>query len=121
MATSGNTSCLFLKAGQAAEPVALIDLDHLARQTFRDPVLEKEVLGLFVDQARTMAERLSKADNAGRLALLHSLKGSAKAIGAFPLADHAARLETAAADPVDIAPLQALIAETIAAISQRIG
>lgn len=71
-----------------------IDLDHLHRMTLSDPVLEREVLRLFVEQTANLMQTLaSLPENAAALA--HTLKGSARAIGAFRVAEAAAALEAA--------------------------
>jgi HPt (histidine-containing phosphotransfer) domain-containing protein len=67
-----------------------IDLIHLARQTMGDRDLETELLHLFRRQAGQIMERLS-ADLPGdsipwRADLAHTLKGSARAIGATRVA-----------------------------------
>ena len=69
-----------------------IDLDHLRRSTLGEPGLAREVLGLFADQVARVHGQLAKLPpNAGALA--HTLKGSARAIGAFSVAEAAAALE----------------------------
>ncbi|MBN8962058.1 MAG: Hpt domain-containing protein [Rhizobiales bacterium] len=80
------------QSGAAArEP---IDLDHLRKMTLSDPALEREVLRLFVEQTANLMRTLaSLPENAAALA--HTLKGSARAIGAFRVADAAAALEVA--------------------------
>jgi HPt (histidine-containing phosphotransfer) domain-containing protein len=72
------------------ESIRAIDLIHLARQTLGDRDLETELLGLFRRQARQIVERLS-ADLPGdsipwRADLAHTLRGSARAIGATRVA-----------------------------------
>jgi HPt (histidine-containing phosphotransfer) domain-containing protein len=70
-----------------------IDLAHLRRMTLGDAALEREVLIMFSAQASRLAGALAaKPADAGALA--HTLKGSARAIGAFAVADAAADLET---------------------------
>jgi HPt (histidine-containing phosphotransfer) domain-containing protein len=64
-----------------------IDLAHLARQTMGDRALEQEVLGLFVRQALAARPRLAAANADERRRLAHTLKGSARSVGAFGLAD----------------------------------
>ncbi len=61
-----------------------IDLVHLSRFTLGDRALEREALELFASQAGIYLERLRSAatDREWRDAA-HSLKGSARAIGAF--------------------------------------
>jgi HPt (histidine-containing phosphotransfer) domain-containing protein len=78
-----------------------IDLDHLARVTLGDASLEREVLELFVKQAARIIAALA-ASSADAPALAHTLKGAARAIGAFRVADSAAGVEAAiqpGADP----------------------
>jgi len=82
-----------------------IDFEHLGRMTLGDAILEHEVLAMFAAQAVGLMRALAilPAD-AGELA--HKLKGSARAIGAFQVADAAGWLETAALNGDD--PVQAL-------------
>jgi HPt (histidine-containing phosphotransfer) domain-containing protein len=70
-----------------------IDIDHLRRMTLGDAALEREVLTMFSAQASRLAEALA-AMPTDAPALAHTLKGSARAIGAFAVADAAAHLET---------------------------
>ena len=73
---------------------APIDLDHLHKMTLSDSALEREVLLLFVEQTADLMRALtSLPDNAAVLA--HTLKGSARAIGAFRVAEAAGALEAA--------------------------
>ncbi|HZY13472.1 MAG TPA: Hpt domain-containing protein [Beijerinckiaceae bacterium] len=79
-----------------------IDLIHLARQTHGDRDLEIELLGLFRRQAAQIMDRLS-ADLPGnnipwRADLAHTLKGSARAIGATRVAIKAEIYEVQARD-----------------------
>ena len=71
-----------------------IDIEHLQRMTLGDARLEREVLAMFSAQAASLVGSLVKLPpDAGALA--HTLKGSARAIGAFAVADAAAELEAA--------------------------
>ena len=71
-----------------------IDIEHLGRMTLGDASLEHEVLAMFTAQSVTLIGALaSLPPDAGALA--HTLKGSARAIGAFGVADAAERLEAA--------------------------
>jgi HPt (histidine-containing phosphotransfer) domain-containing protein len=63
-----------------------IDLVHLARVTFGERSLEREVLQLFDRQAATLMERIHAAPAEDIPALAHTLKGSARAIGAVAVA-----------------------------------
>ncbi len=69
-----------------------IDIEHLRRMTLGDASLEREVLAMFSAQAAGLAGALATLpSDAGALA--HTLKGSARAIGAFCVADAAGCLE----------------------------
>ena len=77
-----------------------IDFEHLNRMTLDDAGLEQEVLAMFAAQsASLMAALATVPSDAGALA--HTLKGSARAIGAFGVAEAAARLEAALTAGVD--------------------
>ena len=71
-----------------------IDIEHLRRMTLGDASLEREVLAMFSAQAIKLIGTLATLpSDAGALA--HTLKGSARAIGAFGVADAAGHLEAA--------------------------
>jgi HPt (histidine-containing phosphotransfer) domain-containing protein len=71
-----------------------IDIEHLQRMTLGDASLEREVLAMFSAQAIKLIGTLAiLPSDAGALA--HTLKGSARAIGAFGVADAAGHLEAA--------------------------
>ena len=71
-----------------------IDIEHLRRMTLGDASLEREVLAMFSAQAVSLIAKLAGLPaDAGALA--HTLKGSARAIGAFGVADAAESLEAA--------------------------
>jgi HPt (histidine-containing phosphotransfer) domain-containing protein len=66
-----------------------IDLVHLSRQTLGDRALETELLRLFDRQASQIMERLHACASGDRKALgdlAHTIKGSARAIGAIDVA-----------------------------------
>jgi HPt (histidine-containing phosphotransfer) domain-containing protein len=70
-----------------------IDLVHLARQTAGDRDLEQELLALFADQCvKHLATIRAASTDAGRDAA-HTLKGAARAIGAWTVAQAAAEVE----------------------------
>jgi len=80
-----------------------IDLIHLRRMTLGDSALEREVLTMFLTQAdRLLGELAALPSDA--VALAHTLKGSARALGAFGVADRASALENAIRDGGDAAP-----------------
>lgn len=65
-----------------------IDLVHLARYTMGNKSLEREILDLFVEQSRTVLQRLEAATTEKDWReQAHTLLGSAKAVGAKRLAD----------------------------------
>ena len=90
---------------------APLDRLHLARQTLGDSELEREILVLFRRQSDLMLSRLIEARDAEeRRSAAHTLKGSARAIGAWQVAEAAAAIE-AAASAGELASLQvALVA-----------
>ena len=91
-----------------------IDFEHLNRMTLGDAGLEQEVLAMFVAQsARLVSMLATMPSDAGALA--HTLKGSARAIGAFDVADAADRLEAAIARGFDV---PAALAELVEAVAQ---
>jgi HPt (histidine-containing phosphotransfer) domain-containing protein len=81
-----------------------VDLDHLNRYTGGDRGLNREILKLFEDQCRstlTQLEALAKDNGAGSKSwheLAHTLKGAARGVGAFGLADLAAEAEKIPSD-----------------------
>lgn len=98
-----------------------IDLEHLARQTMGDREVEREVLDLFVHQALSVRDAIVSADIAERLRLSHALKGSARGVGAMPIADCVAEIEARPADAKLIKRLTRLIDDArdfIASISR---
>lgn len=70
-----------------------IDLVHLARMTLGDRSLEREVLQLFARQAELLLARMDLADTGGVATLAHTLKGSAKGIGAWHVVRAAEEVE----------------------------
>lgn len=75
---------------------AAIDRGHLARMTFGDRSLEREVLELFDRQAAMLVERMRGGEPATVASLAHTLKGSAAGIGASHVARTADAAEIAA-------------------------
>jgi HPt (histidine-containing phosphotransfer) domain-containing protein len=70
-------------------------MDHLTRMTLGDRHLEREVLEIFLRQTTIMLQRLAGAESALAAATAHTLKGSARGIGAWRVARAAERLEQA--------------------------
>jgi HPt (histidine-containing phosphotransfer) domain-containing protein len=88
-----------------------IDLVHLARMTLGERSLEREVLQLFDRQAAILMGRMQTAPAEAVAALAHTLKGSARAIGAVRVARAAEAVEfiDAAADAADVARVMAAL------------
>jgi len=98
-----------------------VDLAHLSRQTMGDRDLEREVLSLFLSQARIVGDRMDGATLQERVMLAHGLKGSARGIGAFRVADIADAVEMDPAVAENLLNLAAAIAdvrEFVSAISR---
>jgi HPt (histidine-containing phosphotransfer) domain-containing protein len=90
-----------------------IDFEHLKRITLGDAGLEHEVLAMFAAQSAKLLDALAiLPPEAGALA--HTLKGSARAIGAFAVAEAAAGLEAALADGRDPSEALAELGDAVA-------
>ena len=77
-----------------------IDLVHLARITLGDRGLEREVLQLFDRQSALLIARMRAAAPGGIAYLAHTMKGSARGIGAWRVARAAEAVELAASADV---------------------
>src|SRR5262245_23500794 len=75
---------------------AILDRAHLARMTFNDPGLEREILQLFNRQAELLLNRMGRSEPPAIATLAHTLKESAVGIGAGRVAWAAAATEAAA-------------------------
>jgi len=77
-----------------------VDMVHLARYTGGDAALNAEVFVLFVGQATELMQQLESVIRTGDTKqwrhVTHTVKGAARGIGAFALADAAAD-----AEPID--------------------
>lgn len=86
----------------------ILDRDHLARYTLGDAELEREVLELFLMQLPQSLEALRRCScRRDWEQATHTLKGSARAVGAWRLADAAERAEGGVGRPADWASLRA--------------
>jgi HPt (histidine-containing phosphotransfer) domain-containing protein len=90
-----------------------IDIQHLERMTLGDDSLEREVLAMFSAQAVSLIGTLATLPS-DTLQLAHTLKGSARAIGAFGVADAAECLETAIRNGDDPQPALAELKDAVA-------
>ena len=99
---------------------AAIDRAHLARTTFGDRALEREVLQLFDRQAELLLARMRSGNPQALAALAHTLRGSASGIGAGNVARAAQAVEHAGPAERDTAMtmLAATIVETRAASAE---
>lgn len=76
-----------------SEPSA-IDFQHLGLYTGGDVALNREVLKLFRGQCAQLLEQLqSEPDDEGYRYAAHSLKGAARAVGAWTVAEAAQHVE----------------------------
>jgi len=88
-----------------------VDHAHLARYTFGNKALELEILQLFADQAPEYLERLrSAASEKDWRDAAHTIKGSARAVGAMRVGDCAERAEALRASPDMVARGRAIAA-----------
>jgi HPt (histidine-containing phosphotransfer) domain-containing protein len=87
--------------GHAQETPAAIDRSHLARMTFGDRSLERELLELFDRQAAMLIVRMRAGGPAALSPLAHTLKGSASGIGATRVARAAEATELVAGSSAD--------------------
>jgi HPt (histidine-containing phosphotransfer) domain-containing protein len=102
----------------------IVDLEHLARQTMNDPELERQVVGMFFEQSALILRQVREAASPRqRSDAAHKLKGSAKAIGAWRVAEASSRVESLPVTAPDdhvldaVAGLHATVAEARAAIA----
>ena len=114
--------------GEAAAAAAAIDRAHLARMTFGERSLERELLTLFDRQTVLLLGRMREAETAVAATLAHTLKGSASGIGAWGVARAAEACEQASGgegSPAErglaLAELDAAIAEARAEIAGMLG
>lgn len=111
---------------EVAAAAAAIDREHLARMTFGERSLERELLMLFERQCGLLLARMRDGEAAVMATLAHTLKGSAGGIGAWGVARAAAACERAAeGSPAErslaLDELGAAIAETRAEIAGVLG
>jgi len=106
--------------------VEAIDLEHLGRMTLGERSLEAEVLVLFDRQAAILLAHMRDSAPPAVAAFAHTLKGSARGIGAWRVADAADAVEMQAirADAGGVAGavdrLSAAVEEAKAAIADRL-
>lgn len=87
----GNAASTPVGAGSELDPV---DLKHLRRYTLGEEDLEREVLGLFLEQLPRSLAALATASTDGEWRMAaHALKGSGRAVGAWRVAKFAEEAE----------------------------
>lgn len=95
-----------------------IDLVHLSKYTLGNRTLENELLGLFRTQAGVYLARLADAsDDTEWKNAAHSLKGSARGLGAWALAELAEEAEKLLAAAEARPAIMVRIADAIAAVN----
>lgn len=99
---------------------APLDLAHLERMTLGDAGLEQEVLAMFAAQSADLVRRLCEMP-ADAPMLVHTLKGSARAIGAVRVAEAATELENALRRSLAPGPLLAALQAAITEVQEVIG
>ena len=123
-----------LTVAESDRKPTVIDENHLGRMTLGDHQLEREVLELFLRQTTIMLNRIVGAPPPLAAAAAHTLKGSARGIGAWRVARAAELLEHAAGGDSEgdsirdtardldeaIAELKAASLEASAAIANRL-
>lgn len=103
----------------SAMPVP-VDYSHLNTQAAGDRNVMREVLGLFITHGEQVLAELERAADAKTWKLwTHTLKGSARGIGAFAVADAAAEAERHSLDKSKLAPLAQSFAEARAFIGDH--
>ena len=95
---------------QSEADLAAIDRAHLKAMTMGDEALARDVLALFERQGAMMMKRLPGADAKAKAEMAHALKGSARGIGAWRVAD-AATLVEIAGDAIALKELDEAVAE----------
>ena len=93
----------------AARPV---DYDHLRNQAAGNVSVMREVLELFVTHCEQVLAELESAQDAKTWKQwTHTLKGSARGVGAFAVAEAAAEAERHSMDKSTLGPIRAAFAE----------
>jgi HPt (histidine-containing phosphotransfer) domain-containing protein len=112
-----------MEAAQAISPEhatgkasGVLDFTHLVRQTLGDSLLEREILQLFMRQSTILLQGLENPLSRERQVIAaHTLKGSARAVGAWRVAQAAESVE-ACPDDGALAVLRKRVEEVNAAI-----
>jgi HPt (histidine-containing phosphotransfer) domain-containing protein len=96
----------------SAQAARTVDYEHLKVQAAEDLGVMREVLQLFLIHTEQLLGELANAtDEKSWKQLTHTLKGSARGVGAFGVADAAADAERAILDKGKIEALNAAFAQ----------
>jgi len=104
---------------RGAVDASVLDLRHLGRQAMGDAALERDLLELFAQHSIAVMARIEAAKTpADRFAAAHTLKGSARAVGAWAVAAAAADVE----ESVDaVSALKLALDHALAAIEAQLA
>ena len=91
-----------------------VDFGFLERLAAGDQGLMREVLDIFLAEAEGWAARLEKIDGAAAADIVHTVKGSGRAIGAHALGDLCEDWETGEID--DLGPVRAELNDVVAEV-----
>ena len=92
----------------------LLDLEHLARYTGGEPVLEAELFALFSTQVESCVGQMeAAAADDSWLTAAHTLKGASRGVGAMSLADACAEAEKHPLDPDQLLNVRASAEKTL--------
>lgn len=101
-------------------PAQPVDYQHLEAQAAGNRDVMREVLGLFVTHCEQVIGELERAADAKTWKQwTHTLKGSARGVGAFAVAEAAADAERHSMDKSRLEPLKAAFAEASAFIGRN--
>lgn len=97
---------------------AVFDADHFRTMTGGDAALQAEVAGLFREQAAKALDTLRGGGQAETLRIaVHTLKGSARGIGLWALAEACERAEPRVAEETARHEVRAALAEALDALA----
>jgi HPt (histidine-containing phosphotransfer) domain-containing protein len=97
-----------------------VDYSHLSTQAAGDKGVMREVLGLFITHGEQVLDELERAEDAKTWKLwTHTLKGSARGIGAFAVGEAAADAERHSLDKSKLIPLRQAFTEARAYIGSN--
>jgi HPt (histidine-containing phosphotransfer) domain-containing protein len=106
----------FSTAHATGRASGVLDFTHLVRQTLGDTALEREILQLFLRQSTSLLQGIENPPSPERQKLAaHTLKGSARAVGAWRVAEAAESVEVRP-DEGGLAALRRSIEDVNAAI-----